>query len=907
MIGWLRFKSTRGSGYFNPLQAKFRDWRGALGRSFAHRREVSAWVSPAFSNSFLVAGISITGAAAVLFLVPILTSPFYWLPEPKDSLSLLGPLLGAQAAVAALTLAVTVFVVQGVSNKDDADDRTYREYVRRSRAEWVLWSSLGAAAITATVLVGHRLITGTPAVLEAGPGLANLTLVAVAALFGNLVLPGLLFRHAVRLARPDEWRALRLDVDKRDIRAAVQAFLERSRRAAAALEAGEPDLSNFFPDLGEDAASEAIRAVLGDARRAMAERRYGEFTHSLASIRKLVEYAMDELEHEGVRWDQPGSQPQWPPLHSLGGDLYSFREEVIGRGDRDYVFQVLNLDYWLLSNGMRRECGEMFAAALEGYRWNYEIACRVGSGELRELLRDQVWQVANGLILTAKIDEALPYLSEMVKHQERLAAHAMSTELPEDYERLHDAFQQVLRAVQFHRDVRDTDRADPARPYQQLVQAYRVALMGLGGRAVLRAESGTIADPNPYLDVPRAAANDLRRLADDVGKALSGESDLRSSVWLEWEREGARNLQMRSVKPEQYPLAFFALRLLELVTDDTPPLNLHGHARQVFGWFEQNSGRIAPYVAADPDRDMEERQGLVTAALTDAIRADEVAQDQAIISWQLSEERLSAFTAGIYAGTFSNAGIEEWFRRASAYLYISAGAEDGPAPRWMSELLPKASLADVPENSHTYYAPLEGEPLGERHPVDTIYRICEELDEAPTVRTLLDTPQALLQAIDEASEALAPSGKLLVMLAGDCSDVLAFPHGEEPVGYEPWWRIPSDERSGEMARYRGCPLLSGPDHGERRLYVVEPGAWGCFVRAQVEGDRDLLVEVNPISTERARVLLEASPELFDSEPDEESRLRKIRTFVDVVVAARTEFRVSDPSRALRIMHVESPA
>ena len=83
----------------------------------------------------MVAGISIAGTAAVLFLVPIFTSPFYWLPEPKNTLSLLGPLLGAQAAVAALTLAVTVFVVQGVSNKGDADDRTYREYVRRSRAE----------------------------------------------------------------------------------------------------------------------------------------------------------------------------------------------------------------------------------------------------------------------------------------------------------------------------------------------------------------------------------------------------------------------------------------------------------------------------------------------------------------------------------------------------------------------------------------------------------------------------------------------------------------------------------------------------------------------------------------------------------------------------------------------------
>ena len=661
-----------------------------------------------------------------------------------------------------------------------------------------------------------------------------------------------------------------------------------------------------FPDLGEDAANEAIRAVLGDARRAMAERRYGEFTRSLDSITKLMQYAMDELERQGVSWDRPGSQPQWPPLHRLGSDLYSFREEVIGRGDRDYVFELLSLDYWLLSTGMRRECGEMFAAALEGYRWNYEIACRVGSGELRELIRDRVWQVANGLILTTRIDAARPYLTEMVRHQERLASYAMQAERADDYEHLHEAFQQVLQAVRFHRDVRETDRSDTAGPYQQLLQAYRIALIGLGGRAVILAESGTIASPAPYLDVLRAATNDLRSLADDVGKALSGRDSLRPSVWFDWEREGARNLQMRSIKPERFPLTFFAVRLLELVTDGMPPLNLHGHAKQVLAWFEANSERLEPYVAADPDKAMEERRDLVVATLEAAVRADAVAKDYAIISWPLSEDRISAFTAGVYAGTFSNAGIEGWFRRVGAFLYLSAGDEDGPPARWMPQLLPKASLAEVPESFHTYYAPLEGEPLGEEDPADVVRQICEELDEAPAAEAPLDTPRALLHAIDEAGEAMEASGDLLVILAGDCSDVLTFSDGEEPTGYEPWWRIPDGERMGEIARYRGHPLLSGPEHGERRLYVVEPGTWGCFVRAQVEGARDLLVEVNPLSTERARVLLDANPELFDSEPDEESRLRKIRTHVDVVVATRTEFRVADPSRARRITHAQSP-
>ena len=659
MVTWLLKKFTRIRAYWPSVPAWLSRWGTALAQCWDKRREVTAWGRHAFSNSSVLAGITITAILAILFLVPIFTSPFHWLPEAKDSLSLLGPLLGAQAAVAALTLAVTVFVVQGVSNKDDADDRTYREYVRRSRAEWVLWGSLGAAAITAAVLVGHRLTSGTPAVLDAAQGLPNLTLVAVAALFGNLVLPGVLFRHAIRLARPDQWRALRLDVDKRDVRAAVQAFLERSRRAAAALEADEPDLSNLFPDLGEDAANEAIRAVLGDARRAMAERRYGEFTQSLESIRELVEHAMGELRREGVAWDRPGSQPQWPPLHRLGEDLRSFREDVIGRGDMDYIYPILVLDHWLLINGIRERCGEMFTASLEGYRANCEIARRVTTGELRELLRDRLWSVAAGAIYGATPDDVFPYVREMVVHQTRLLSDAMMANSPSDFAELHEGFEGLLGAVRLHWRVKGWLGPEGAALFEQLGRDYRIALMELGGRAVLLADSDRIADPDPFRAIADSIYNDAKLLAADAAEALLSEKRRGLSMGMDWEREGARSFQVYSIKPEQYPLTFFVMRLLELVADGMPPLNLHGHAKQVLAWFEANSERLEPYVAADPDKAMEERRILTIAALQAAVHTDEVAEDLATISWPLSVDRISAFTAGVYAGTFSNAGIEE--------------------------------------------------------------------------------------------------------------------------------------------------------------------------------------------------------------------------------------------------------
>ena len=900
IVKWLRNKSILASGYSGPLQARLRSWRGALARSFAHRREVATRVSRAFSSSFLVAGISITGTAAVLFLVPVFTSPFYWLPEPKDSLLLLGSLLGAQAAVAALTLAVTVFVVQGVSNKDDADDRTYREYVRRSRAEWVLWSSLGAAAITAAVLVGHRLISGAPAMLDAAQGLPNLTLVAVAALFGNLVLPGILFRHAIRLARPDEWRALRLDVDKRDVRAAVQAFLGRSRRAAAALEANEPDLSTVFPDLGEDAGNEAIRAVLGDARRAMAERRHGDFTRALDSIKELVEHAMGELRREGIAWDRPGSQPQWPPLHRLGEDLRSFREDVIGRGNMDYIFPILVLDHWLLINGIRERCGEMFTASLDGYRANCEIARRVATGELRDILRDRLWGVADGAIYGTAPEDAFPYIREMVAHQTRLLSDAMLADSLSDFAELNEGFEGLLRAVRLHWSVKDWLGPEGAALLDQLGRDYRIALMELGGRAVLLADSDGIADPGPFRAIADTIYIDPKLLAADAAEALLSEERRGLSMGFDWEREGARSFQVYSIKPERYALTYFAIRLLELVTGDMPRLNLHGHAKQVLDWLEDHGGRLEPYVAADPEKAMEERQELAVSALQDAIYRDEVAEDQDIISRKLSEERVAGFTASVYAGAYSRIAIESIFRRSGAFLYLRSDALGAPKERGLRQFEQKALLAEEPERVINSYGALELEELGWGLSDDVVELLCAKLEGAPSSTSPLDTPQALLRAIDEAAEQLGGSGELLVVLAGDWDEVLYQLAIEQPAAYEPLGRIAETDRVGEVARYRGNFIVTGPDGVERGLYVLEPGTWGCLVRAQVERGQDLLVEVRPISSERAQELLDVNPNHFPDEPDAASKLRKLQTLVEVGVAARVGFRVVDPSRARRI-------
>ena len=428
-------------------------------------------------------------------------------------------------------------------------------------------SSCGSYRRTPT---GRGFISATGATDDVKPRLQNLVLAAGIAFLFNLALAGVLFERAVRLSRPEQWQALRHDVNKRDVQKAIQAFLGRFQRAVAAREANEPNMTILFPDPVEGSADEAIRALLGDARRAMSERRQQEFRRSLHSIEELVKYAMDQIGRTAIKWSAPGGQPEWPPLRELSRNLYSFREEVIRGGDRDYILDLLGFDYRLTTQGIREDCGELFTVGLNGYRWNYHIANRLGGGEFREMLRDRFFLNADSHMfhasrVHASPGEVFPYAMEMMRQQERLLSEAMHNDQSNDYGQLHRGFEASLHAT--HWGTNNWPPSEGSELYQQLEREYRIALMGIGGRAVLLAQSKKVADANPYLDVGRRAYAHLGPMADDLAHSLSYGDSPGFSLWQEWETEGALPYQTIGISAERYPMSFFALRLMELSSE----------------------------------------------------------------------------------------------------------------------------------------------------------------------------------------------------------------------------------------------------------------------------------------------------------------------------------------------------
>ena len=555
---------------------------------------------------------------------------------------MLGALLAAQAAIAALSLAVVLFALERVSARPDADDRIFEEYARRSRMWPIFLGGLGAVAVTGLVLLAGEFASGGVPIAQATPGLRNLVFAAAGAFVASVVLPAVLLERATRLARPGAWRDLRREVNEQNVRDAVLAFIARQAR----LERGElrdgedPFFTQMIPDPGEGSADEAIRRLLEDASRAIDERRDADFRRSLDSMEQLVEHAMDKLREHGWQWEEPGSEAKWPPLAELHRNLYRLRRAVIVRGDQEHAYELAAFDMRLARAGVERGCGELFTVALSGCRANYTFASEARNQEFRQLFRDAVWSHVRYVFLAESADE-LPYLREAARHQAVLLFRAVQGGHVDDFREFRRQFHEMLSSVRDVERMHSRHRRqaqhehggdqeleaplddDPleASWVDQAQQDGRVALMEVGGIAIHLAESDGLPDAQPYLDVVRSEYQGANHLARDMVRAIDvHESDryfwtdlLDSTVAIDW-------TPSNSINPV---LPFFAVRLLELSHNPMPDLDLRGNARPLLQWFSANAGAVEPYLRPETEIPIEQRRALVLEGLEAAVRKDD--------------------------------------------------------------------------------------------------------------------------------------------------------------------------------------------------------------------------------------------------------------------------------------------
>ena len=532
--------------------------------------------------------------------------------------------------------------MQGTRTREDINDRLYREYLHRSWVTHIFWNSLLAVLVTGIVLLAESIMG------ESGPttGLRNLTLIAIIGFVSNLLLSGTLFTRAIHLSHPQQWRSLIQGLHKNDVATATQIFIARYERAANSLAANEPDITATLPDPREGSADEAIQGLLDAARRAMAERRRSELRESLGSIKELVEHAMDELERRGYVWGDPHAQPNWPPLRELGRNLYAFREHIIQQGDREYLFELLRFNTWLTGIGMR----EKVWRAVQGRPWtDTSIITRfqTASAALNSMTssEEDPGGLRQSLTIKRRATASFPLSprNDQASRKDAFRRDAVLAGLDDFRQPQTKEFGNFFRFLRWQWGLDTSPTPEPANLYETLEREHRIVLMGLAARAAILENTGRISDMSPYALPARRAFSNPGRLAEDLAYTIQSRQRLTTfSQWTEWDRQDSgQETGLISVSPEKYPFTFFAIRMMEIVTDTKPNINLQGESQRTLDWFTNNSVRLERHVVADPGTTVQRRRELVVQALEEAVTADSIQADLDIIRWNLSEERIS--------------------------------------------------------------------------------------------------------------------------------------------------------------------------------------------------------------------------------------------------------------------------
>ena len=201
---------------------------------------------------------------------------------------------------------------------------------------------------------------------------------------------------------------------------------------------------------------------------------------------------MDEMKTKEIEWRPPGSAPEWPPLRELSRNLYSFREEIIRRGERDYIFALVGFDFGSSTAAFVRVAERCLLPEPMVTDGNYQIALRLRDSEFQEIFRERFWSEFPFILSGTEPNEDFPYVLSMVTLQAEFLNDSMQAGRPLDFGLLHRTFENALRVIcnRWNSEPERALRFDSL--CQQLAQTYRIAVLGLGGRAVILAESGSI-------------------------------------------------------------------------------------------------------------------------------------------------------------------------------------------------------------------------------------------------------------------------------------------------------------------------------------------------------------------------------------------------------------------------------
>ena len=852
-----------------------------------------------------------TAAPLLVATMGAVLPPIELLPPVEHGRTAVATLTTVQATVAAIGVAVMVFVLQGMGSFGIDNPRVREEFDRRIAANPSLLTllALSAWSLLLYVLMFPPASPGAwPWTVSAGNFMPAVLINAVV----TMALTWRFFARAQRLRHPSEIRVIERYVADRLVRRGVDGFVRRLRDAA------DGDLPSLGPllqqDLAEAAVDDALQLHFDALRRSMRDSRLTDYSQGFEDLRGYVESAVDQVAKTEMAFGPPGAEPWWQPLSGIRDKLVWLKDDVFrATGWSPYAYELGSYDYWQISRGLQWRCGELYGMGLAGWRTSYHAAVRSDDPELTRMMIERTWRLISSAIqavgfqeddvvgsaarpLDPTSEDDLRYLYFLVSELDRQLAQAMLVDRVHDYVEFNRGFDDLLRQLSLSIEGPRAHGETTRLVLDRLRQARRISLLGLSGRAAELARDGRIADPQPYINVVREQYSRPGDLAADIVVALDMTYE-RLFSWGDWESEGQRPFEAYSVDIERYPLLGFFILSLEFAAAQDIALPLEGQAARIRGRLENLVPQAMRLAQVEPAAIDEVAQRL-DQLLDESGQADARREEEEVMAADLDTDRVDAFLADFLWGRYRASTIEPIFRARRAFRLTGARDDSDLEGLGHSRFLPKAAFAEVGGNRGFFDVGLFGEQY-ERSLMQRFLALFHEREERQ--RDLSDV-SGLRSALDEARSALG-TDKLVAVLAGDWTDIAVRLRSSRVDWFDANWRR-SEPNPGEyfLGDYGSVAVIEASASAQRYVVVIDPRTWGCVDK--VVGDRgEFVCAIRPIDAARAEAI-QVTQRAAGQDPTDS---RELQLAVEWEYREWVRFHEIDPSRVLRFVDSSSDA
>ncbi len=836
-------------------------------------------------------------AMAIGICLSIHASP--WLALPEDPARVVAPLAQVQGAIAAISLAVLVLIVEAVQRREDIVDATYEVFIREALVRPVIASVLISTFGTAIAFILVR----TPS-FEDERNLALFAMGSVAITI--LVILGFTLR-ALAVLQPSQYRKFKRKAYLEQIRIGVTAQIEHINAIVA-----NPTAPTMPSSATEMKAEQAMLQILGDVAVAIKLTRPDRIEEDIATIESAFDYAVKMIANSDYN-DIPKDRNQvfeLPLFASASRYLPSLWQASYASRVHENVRYVYRLHLHiahLARDGTIDDLKEtVVTSAMLSYqaRSDWPEGVAQGVGFAWGVVRNHVWlpMLLHSAHPSSPIDTAL-LRTNVEGFQDIAASMVRDGDIA--------AFEQITAQISDLHDLLKHNRRGDGKfdhkinqPVDDLFHDVRLALAALAGLAILSQKGGYINNARAFVNRVHEILQGQPNAGESLERLLSADRSAFVQPWSWWDdrHDGSSLSRVRTIYPMQHPVLYFITASLIDGLDARLPQALGSAPLDGKGVLERHWAIICDVAGIRGDMQETEKERII-GFIEAAKSADEHRRQDRIIMTPISEEHVSKYVQEV---------LRAYKQTESSSTPVVANVF-GSVDR--AHILPvddSDALAELPFRLRGAFKGAFMRTIQTHYVADpSATRVMEtiEVRRRQMMVNLIDDQMGLMEAIPvvgdeiftEISRVLAdlqPQFPLFLITGQGTGDLWRRLHRarsniRQPILTE-LEQIPPDVE----AALRIGEIMVSQQIGKPALYIIDVARWGRLRQANI-GNEPLRVELHAISAERAGELLDTGC-ISAGDLSREEAMRALQLQVEVEVAQRVDFVVEDPSAAVRI-------